>query len=129
MNPTVKDKMSRVVTRVPMSFTLGQVEKMMASHKLHCLPIVDNADQCFGVVSNIDLTCWHDLKLDFSSRQAWEVCTLPVIEVSPNLSIIGAAELMVANKVHHLVVTQEKVVIGIFSSMDVMQCFILQRQE
>ena len=126
MKLTVKDKMSRVVISVSMTFTLDQVEKMMIKHNLHFLPVVDNTDQCFGVISNTDLSRWHGFKLDFNKKQVWEVCTLPVIEVSPHLSIIEAAELMVANTVHHLVVTQKNVVTGILSSIDIVHCFILE---
>lgn len=126
MQTTVKDEMSRLTTSIPMSSTLDQAEKIMASHNLHCLPVFDNANQCFGVISNIDLTRWRDFKLNFRKRQVWEVCTLPVIEVSQNLSVIEAAELMVANTVHHLIVSQENVVIGILSSMDVIRLFILE---
>ena len=75
--------------------------------------------------TNKTLTSEHAFKLDFNKRQAWEVCTLPIIEVSPHLSIIEAAELMVANNVHHLVVTRKNVVTGIFSSIDIVHCFIL----
>ena len=129
MRCVVKDVMSHAVSSVSLSFTLDRLESVMARHKIHCLPVIDNAGQCFGVISSTDLVYWHSRQLNIDELKAWEVCTQPVIEVSPNLSMMEAAELMIANNVHHLIVTQDGVVTGIVSSMDVMQLLIAQDKD
>ncbi len=124
MREAVKDFMSRAVTSVSLSFTLDRLEHLMADHEIHCLPVIDNAGQCFGVISSADLVYWHSRRKNLSKLQAWEVCTQPVIEVNASLSMMDAAQLMVENGVHHLIVTQDGVVTGIVSSMYVIQRFI-----
>jgi signal-transduction protein with cAMP-binding, CBS, and nucleotidyltransferase domain len=64
------------------------------------------------------------------AERAWEVFTHKVIEVSPALSIKEATELMIENHIHHLVVTENKSIKGIVSSIDLLKsCFSKQNEK
>lgn len=52
-----------------------------------------------------------------NAERAWEICTHKVLEVAPGIFINEASELMVGNKIHHLVVTENNVIKGIVSSI------------
>jgi len=101
---TVEDLMTPVVICGLLDYSLEEIEWLMDHHKLHFLPIIDASSQCVCVVSSSDLVHWHNIKQEMSDSQAWEVCSKPVIEVSPDLPLMEAVELMVSNNIQHLVV-------------------------
>jgi CBS domain-containing protein len=53
------------------------------------------------------------------------MCTHKTIEVSPGISVKQAAELMVKNNIHHLVVVEDGSIKGIVSSIDILRGAVL----
>ena len=124
---TVKDVMTSVVTSATMDCSLDEIEQMMSVRNLQCLPIVDSARNCIGVISSVDILRCHSLRHKLEETQAWEICTQPATMVRPDLALSEAIELMVSNNIHHLIVSVNDEVIGIMSSMDVLAQFVWQR--
>ncbi len=127
MMDTVKDCMTPVVLSATLDYSMEEIEQLMDRHKLHFLPIIDSALECVGVISATDLIHWHNIKQDTSQVPAWVFCSQPAIKVNPNLLLIDAVKLMLSNDISHLVVSQGDELIGVLSSMDVLEKYVLQR--
>ncbi len=123
----IEDIMTKVVICGQMTDSVEMLEQAMKKADVQCLPVIDNAAQCIGVVSAIDLIKLHGIQaLVRDNLQAWEICTEPVVEISPYQSLTEAAELMVRNKLHHLVVTSAEGLLGIISSIDILEKKVLR---
>lgn len=128
MDKPISSLMEKHVKTVDTDDSVDRVEEILRAQKLSCVPVVDAMGQCFGVISATDLLHFHAMRRNQKSERAWEVCSHKVIEVNPDISITEAAELMVSNKIHHLVVTEEKSIKGIVSSIDLVKACLSKQK-
>jgi len=125
MDKPVSTIMEKQMVTVDLNDTVGKVEELMYSNRLSCIPVIDSERICFGVISATDVSHFFALRENPKTVRAWEVCTHKIIEVSPDISIREAAELMIQNKIHHLVISEQDTIIGIASSNDIIEaCFL-----
>jgi len=127
MDKPISSLMEKYITTVDINDTVDKVEELLDSHKLSCVPVVDSKGGCFGVISAPDLVHFHAIRKNPRAVRAWEVCTHKIIEVSPDISVKEAAELMVKNKVHHIVITENEIIRGIVSSIDIVEEYLLKQ--
>jgi predicted transcriptional regulator len=112
--------MEKHVTAVETEDTVESLEKVMNSSGLSCVPVVDSKGDSFGIVSTADLVLFHSQKRNPKAVRAWEMCTYRLVKVGPDVSVKEAARLMLARKIHHLIVISgERKVQGIISSLDI----------
>lgn len=125
MQAQITSVMEENLVTVSLNDTTEAVEKVMASHNLSCVPVINSEGNCFGVISAPDLVQFHQARKDPNAERAWEMCTHKIIEVTADISIKRAAELMLEHSIHHLVVTEGGSVKGIVSSLDIIRgCLI-----
>jgi len=125
MQKPVSTIMSKQVVTVGLNESVDAVEALMYSNQLSCLPVIDFDHNCFGVISAPDLSHFYALRENPKSSKAWEVCTHKVVEVSPDMQVKEAAQLMIKNKIHHLVIAENETIIGIVSSNDIIEEYLL----
>ena len=113
------------VITVKLNDSVETVEKILDSHRLSCVPVINTQGECFGVISAPDLVHFHNARKNPIAERAWEMCTHKIIEVSSDISVKEAAELMVKNNIHHLVVIEDESIKGIVSSIDILRGYIL----
>lgn len=130
MDKTISSLMTRNILTVDVEDTVEKVEAIMDTHKLSCVPVIDSQGGCFGVISLTDLLHFHVLHKNQNQKaeRAWEVCTHKVIEVGPDMSVKEAAELMTRNKIHHIVVVENKSIKGIVSSIDIVNEYLFKQK-
>lgn len=115
MSVKVSDLMQTPVFTLQRHHTVARARKLMQEHAISAIPIVGTDDELLGIVSKTDLIA--DLKdatplSQIMSPHAWSV---------PQYNdISAAARVMRKHSVHHVVVTHEKKVIGVISSMDLL---------
>ena len=110
---------------VSLNDTTEAVEKIMASNNLSCVPVINEQGNCFGVISAPDLVQFHQARKNPIAERAWEMCTHKIVEVTSDISIKRAAQLMLEHNIHHLVVIEDGSVKGIVSSLDIIRgCLI-----
>jgi len=126
MDKPISSIMENQVITVSLDDTVDRVEELMYSHKLSSLPVIDSEQNCFGVISATDLSHFYALKENPKAKRAWEVCTHKIVEVSPGISTREAAELMIKNKIHHLVISEHETIIGLVSSIDIIEECLLK---
>jgi CBS domain-containing protein len=116
MTVKINDLMAkRVVTAQP-HHTVERLRGLMKRNRIHAVPIVGPAGEAVGVVSTADLSA--DLKpgTPVNSIMNVSVRTAPAYNDAH-----VAARIMRKNKIHHLVVTHEKKVVGMISSFDLLK--------
>lgn len=126
MNKPIALLMNRHATTVDINDTIDKVEKIMNSHKSSCVLVIDWDQSCFGVISHPDIVRFHEMGKNPKTERAWELCTHKVIEVSPDTPASETAKLMLKNKIHHIVITENKLIKGIVSSTDFVREYLKQ---
>jgi len=121
MSKQITSLIEESVITVALNDTVETVEKVLDSHHLSCVPVINAQGECFGVISAPDLVHFHNARKNPIAERAWEMCTHKTIAVSPDISVKEAAELMVKNNIHHLVVVEDGSVRGIVSSIDILR--------
>lgn len=118
MDKPISLLMNKHITTVDINDTIDQVEKIMDSHKSTCALVIGSDQSCFGVISYPDIVHFHERGKNPKTERAWELCTHMVIEVSPDTSARETAKLMLKHKINHIVITENKIIKGIVSSID-----------
>lgn len=118
--------MTRVVTCASLDYEIEALEQLMDCHQLHCIPIIDNANQCVGVISLMDLVHCRNISKNSATLQAWDICSQPVVTVDINATVLKAMEEMAKNNIHHSVVVDDEELVGIVSTIDMINYIIGQ---
>ena len=112
----VEDLMAAQVMTATRHQSVGHVRDLMSKHGIHCLPVIDTDGEPVGIVTSSDLIGGKD-----DETLVGKVMTTEVTTVSPYAGPHLAARTMRNRKIHHLVVTDEKKVVGILSTFDLLQ--------
>jgi len=116
MNVKINDLMAkRVITAQP-HHTVEHLRGLMERNRIHAVPIVGPAGEAVGIVSTADLSA--DLK---PGTPVNGIMNVTVRTVPAYNDVHVAARVMRKNRIHHVVVTHEKKVIGVISSFDLLK--------
>ena len=115
MNTKIDDLMSKRVIQAQPHHSVGHVQDLMTKNKLSAVPVVDSDGVPVGIVSAIDLMSAKD------SSPVNRVMTEEVVTIPQYNDVSQAARTMRRRKIHHLVVTHEKKVVGMISSFDLLR--------
>lgn len=116
MNVKVVDLMVESVITAQRHQTAEHVRSVMERNSLNCVPVVDPDGTPVGIVSLGDFTA--DIK---DGTPVSQFMTTHVYTVPPYETAEVAARVMRNHSIHHLVVTDEKKITGILSSMDLLK--------
>lgn len=116
MNVKVKDLMVEGVETATPQATLGEVREVMAARGISSLPIVNGEGEPIGIVTTTDLVEQTD-----DLKRVDEVMSHVVYVVPQYDDVSIAARVMRNHKIHHVVVTHEKKIVGILSSFDLLK--------
>lgn len=116
MNVKVNELMAnRVVTTEP-HVTLGHVQAMMKRSKVGAVPIVNGDGEAVGIISATDLISDVNPASPVKSIMTKKVYTVPQYD-----DVSVAARIMRNHKVHRVVVTHERKVVGMLTSFDLLK--------
>lgn len=119
--------MNKHTVTVDINDTIDKIEKIMDLHKpTGCALVIDPNQGCFGVISYPDIVRFHEMGKNPKVGRAWELCTHKIIEVSPDTSARETAKIMLKNRIHHIVITENKLIKGIVSSIDFVEEYLKQ---
>jgi len=121
MTTTLKEFMSRKLESIEITATLQEAAKMMTNKDISSLIIVDKNNIHLGLVSERDIVrkgCSRE-DVNIKSVRVSEIMSSPLITINHKSSPQEAAELLVKNKIRHLLVVDDKGKrIGIITPMD-----------
>jgi CBS domain-containing protein len=116
MNVKIADLMvDHVITTLPHK-SIGHVKDIMKTNKISAVPVVNTDDEPIGIVTS------NDFRKDLNDNSP--VSTLlpeHVYQVPAYNDISVAAKVMRKHKIHHLLVTHEKKLVGIISAFDLLK--------
>ena len=116
VNLKISDLMAkRVVTAAP-HHKVGHLRDIMARNRFHAIPVVGTNGDPVGIVTTADLARRVKDESPVSRIMSKDVTVVPAYN---NVEI--AARIMRKHKIHHVVVTHEKKVVGIISSFDLLK--------
>ena len=106
---TLKEFMSRNLESIDITATLQQAAKKMTNKDISSLIIVDKSDAPVGIVSERDIVrkCCSREDMDIKLATVSEIMSSPVITINQKSSPREAAELLVKNKIRHLLVVDD----------------------
>jgi len=104
-----------VVTTLPHK-TIGHAQSIMAKNRIKSLPIVDTDMGVAGIITSSDLLKEHADNTPLSRVMIKEVFTIPAYA-----DVYIAARMMRNHKINHLIVTDEKKVVGVLSAHDLLK--------
>lgn len=126
MDKPISFMMAKTVWTVDTEDTIESVDSLLSSRNLSAVPIVDKKGDVFGILSSLDLLHFHATKKNPKAVRAWELCTYKPIAVSPETPVSKVAELMIKNKIHHILITEKGSLRGIVSALDFVEQYVLK---
>ena len=114
----VRDRMSRPAITVAVRAPLGEALRLMAVHRIHYLPVVDDQAQLVGMVNVDDLLGMRGRGRPPTDAVA-VVMSAPVVVVGPAVLLREAMCLMADRSIGALPVVDHAQVVGILTQSDV----------
>ena len=116
MNAKIEELMVKsVITTVPHK-SVGHVKDIMSTNNIQSVPVVDKENEIVGIITAHDLMEHHKESSPIKSIMTTEVYTLPIYS-----DVHIAARVMRNHKIHHVVVTHEKKIVGVLSAFDLLK--------
>ncbi|MGI9203805.1 MAG: CBS domain-containing protein [Woeseiaceae bacterium] len=116
MNTKVAELMSESVVTSEPHQSVEHVRQLLDRNGISSVPVVNSDGEPVGVISATDLA--HDLK---AGSPISKIMTEKVYVVPKYEDVSIAARVMRNHKIHHVVVTHEKKVVGILSAFDLLK--------
>jgi signal-transduction protein with cAMP-binding, CBS, and nucleotidyltransferase domain len=113
----ITDIMSTKLETIGRYESAKEAAKKMLDKNVSSLVVVDEQGQSIGIVTERDITrgvCIHDVPS--KEYKIHHLMTSPLSTIEPNLSVEMAANLMLQNKVRHLVVKEGDKTVGIVTA-------------
>ncbi len=110
---TVASIMTTDLHTVRTSEVIGPVRAMVLEHHIGCVPVLDDDGALRGIITSTDLVEEWPPQMGVQTVMSTEVVTVPL-----HRTVADAARQMVQRRVHHLVVVDQDVVVGVVSSFD-----------
>lgn len=126
MNTPISSLMNSPVRSVGMDDTVQAVEALMSQHDLSWVPVIEQSGAPVGVIALSDLVQFHTRDGDPAVVSAWQICHYKPISVNADTSVAEVARLMVAHKIHHVVVTKNDTMVGVVSALDFVRRFVVE---
>lgn len=116
MTVKIEELMAKSVITAEPHHSVDHIRRLMERNGIHAVPVVGPAGEAVGIVSAADLV--GDLK---GGTPIKNIMTYGVHTVPAYNDVHIAARIMRNKRIHHVVVTHEKKVIGIISSFDLLK--------
>src|SRR5262245_44883386 len=118
MHLTAKDVMCPEVLALRADMTVREAAEFLTAHQFSGAPVLDEKGHLVGVVSLTDLAENEDQVDDVAVR---EIMTPTVYTVPDDAPVPEIARTMIAGRIHRLLVTRGKHVVGIVTPLDLLR--------
>lgn len=144
----VNDVMSRGAVTVNASQSMCDVAHLFAKHNLHAAPVVDDSDQCVGIITASDFVrrcdqidnCDGDphdvvnredgIQLEPRNYDYVNECMSHGVQsVTPSTPLVTAARVMTDAHLHVLPVVEDNRAVGVVSNLDVVSAMVKAFEE
>jgi CBS domain-containing protein len=124
----VERAMHRGVLVRPRDTPLSEIARIMAEYHVHAVVVADDphdAGTLWGIVSDLDLVAAASVR-DLDEQEAGATAVSPALMVSPQESLLRAAQLLTEHATTHLVVVDPETArpIGVLSTLDIARSLV-----
>jgi len=112
--------MSSPVVVTKKSTKLKYTRELISRKSINAVPVLKEDGEIAGILSSSDLAKAHD-----ENMTVGDIMTEKVHLILKNNRVQDAAKTMIKHSVHHLVVMEDRDVIGMVSSLDIMKSLVL----
>jgi CBS domain-containing protein len=116
MTVKIADLMSKKVITANPHHTVQHVRGLFERNRISAVPVVGPEGEALGIVTTSDLVKERKANAVISSFMTQGVAVVPAYNDAST-----AARMMRKRKIHHIVVTHEKKVVGMISSFDLLK--------
>lgn len=116
MNIKIADLMAKRVISAQPHHSVDHVRGIFERNRIHAVPILGPQGEAAGIVTTADVA--RKLK---GATPVSRIMTRQVYAVPAYNDVSAAARVMRKHRIHHVVVTHEKRVVGIISSLDLLK--------
>jgi CBS domain-containing protein len=121
MGMAVEKIMVKSVVELDETESVGAARQLMENCDISALPVVDAEGTLVGIVTASDLVIDYDDILPVS-----RIMTSPLHTLEPGADVSEAAHLMRKHGHHHVMILDEGRIVGILSSLDLLQVIELE---
>jgi CBS domain-containing protein len=116
MSIKISDLMARRVISAQPHQTVGHLRKLMEQNRIGAIPIVGQDNEALGIVTSTDLARRLKEETPCSRIMSEGVHSVPAYN-----DVSVAARIMRKHRIHHVLITEEKRVVGLISSFDLLK--------
>jgi CBS domain-containing protein len=125
MEQPISAMMQPVAASVRAEDTVAQAAEEMLRYGVSFVPVLDSdGGPPLGVITMDELMDFRNGDRDPYAVRAGDICADKPAEVGPNTPVGEVARLMVAREIHHVIVTENRNILGVVSSLDFVRQFI-----
>lgn len=117
MNLKIADLMAKEVITTQPHKSIAHVKEMMMNNRISSVPVVNSDNEPVGIVTSNDFR----QELNNSAPVSSLLKSEHIYQVPAYNDVSVAAKIMRKHKIHHVIVTHEKEVVGIISSFDLLE--------
>jgi len=114
----VGDIMTSTVRTLHRDTVISEVEKAFLTNNISGAPLIDDSGTAVGFISKSDISRFDSTGDDPFYARAHEIANPTLIATESSASIEQAAQLMLHEHVHHLVVMDGPTMVGVLSAFD-----------
>ena len=116
---TVEDFTTTGVVSIDPDHTVGRARELMLGLGIHGLPVVDDEGTVVGIITSTDLVEEWPPGEPVSTMMSKRVQAVDL-----HAPVAEAARVMLAEKIHHLLVTRNGEPVGVVSSFDLLRALV-----
>ncbi|MBS1791244.1 MAG: CBS domain-containing protein [Acidobacteria bacterium] len=124
-----RDVMIKDVLTVNEKTPLKEVTKLFGDKHITGAPVVNEAGDLVGVISESDIIRKTTSIGAWSPKMAGQIMTKPAVTVEPGETLQRVCELMFNRHIHRVVVAEGKTIRGIITTMDILRAIANQGKE
>ena len=125
MKPFIKKLLKRECITISSEETIKEVAALLAKKSIGAVPVTNKNEEVIGIVSERDIVRnLNNRDVDITSEKVATIMTKSVISAPKTVSSSDLMEIMTENKIRHVVIMEEKALLGIVSIGDVVKRLI-----
>ena len=122
-NILISQLLTRDVISISENKTIYKAIKLLGKNNIGALPVLNNNMQLCGIISERDIikNISNNTSVDFKKSFVNSIMTSVVITINRNIKSEDIMDIMSKNKIRHIPIVENKLLIGIVSIGDVLK--------
>ena len=117
-----RDLMEKSVITIAAETPIAEVQRLFVDDEIHGAPVVDDDGRVLGVISTADvLRVGQEYADRLGDLTAADAMTKDIVGAAPNATAAELATLMTKQRVHRILIIEDRALVGIVTSFDLLR--------